>query len=136
MHVLIAEDDSQISDFVQKGLTEAGFAVDTVTDGVDALALAGATSFDAIILDIMLPGIDGLEVLRRLRGQNRSTPVLILSAKSTLDDRLEGFKAGTDDYLTKPFSFSELLMRVNALLRRAKGSNSGLVLKVGNLTMD
>lgn len=136
MHVLIAEDDSQISDFVQKGFMEAGFAVDTVADGVDALALAGATSFDAIILDIMLPGIDGLEVLRRLRGQNRSTPVLILSAKGTLDDRLEGFKAGTDDYLTKPFSFSELLMRVNALLRRAKGSNSGLVLKVGNLTMD
>ena len=135
MHVLIAEDDTEIAAFVYKGLTEAGFAVDCVGDGAEAIGLATSNAFDAIILDIMLPGIDGIEVLRRLRGRNLATPVLILSAKSSLDDRLEGFKAGTDDYLTNPFSFAELLMRVQALIRRSKGSG-GTVLSVGNLTMD
>ena len=135
MHVLIAEDDREIASFVEKGLVEAGFAVDLVADGVDAIRMAEVTAFDAVILDVMLPGIDGLEVLRRLRAQEVSVPILILSAKSSIDDRLEGFKAGTDDYLTKPFSFAELLMRVHALIRRSKGSSTA-ILSVGNLSMD
>lgn len=135
MHVLIAEDDREIASFVEKGLVEAGFAVDLVADGVDAIRMAEVTAFDAVILDVMLPGIDGIEVLRRLRAREVSVPVLILSAKSSIDDRLEGFKAGTDDYLTKPFSFAELLMRVHALIRRSKGSSTA-ILSVGNLSMD
>ena len=136
MRVLIVEDDREIAGFVEKGLTESGFAVDHVSDGIEGYQMASANDYDALIVDIMIPGIEGTELIRRLRARSVDTPVLILSAKHSLDDKIEGFKAGTDDYLTKPFSFAELLMRVSALIRRARGSSASTVLRVGDLEMD
>ncbi len=136
MRVLFVEDDREIARFVEKGLTESSFAVDHVCDGIEAYRMISTGSYDALIIDIMLPGIDGIELIRRIRAKNVDTPILILSAKSALDDKIEGFKAGTDDYLTKPFSFSELLMRLLALIRRSKGSSASTVLRVGDLQMD
>jgi two-component system OmpR family response regulator len=119
MRVLVVEDDSKIASFVVNGLKQNGFAVDHASDGEKGLALAQAVTYDATVLDIMLPKLDGLSLLRQLRQGKILTPVLILSAKASVDDRVKGLQAGGDDYLTKPFAFSELLARVQALVRRA-----------------
>lgn len=119
MRVLVVDDDLKISTFVEKGLREAGYAVDTVANGPDALALARSTPYDVAVIDVMLPGFDGLELIERLRGARLQFPVLILSARRSVDDRVAGLRRGGDDYLTKPFSFTELLARVQALVRRS-----------------
>jgi two-component system OmpR family response regulator len=136
MRVLVIEDDSKIASFVVNGLKQNGFAVDQAGDGEGGLALAGATTYDAVVLDIMLPKLDGLSLLRQLREEKIATPVLILSAKASVDDRVKGLQAGGDDYLTKPFAFSELLARVQALIRRATHTTEPAKLSAGDLTMD
>jgi two-component system OmpR family response regulator len=136
MRVLLIEDDRGISSFVVKGLREAGFAVDLASDGEDGLHLALTESYDVIIVDLMLPKIDGLTVITKLREQKPNVPVMILSAMRSVDDRVKGLQTGSDDYLTKPFAFSELLARVQALIRRATGVPSATVLKTADLVMD
>jgi len=138
MRVLIVEDDPIISGFVAKGLREAGYAVDEAADGERGLALALAldTAYDAAIVDLMLPGRDGLSLIEELRRRRVTTPVLILSAKHSVDDRVRGLQTGGDDYLTKPFAFAELLARVQALFRRASGTVEPMRLVVGDLTLD
>ena len=136
MRALIIEDDQTIADFVSRGLKEAGFAVDHAKDGEDGLALALDTSYDVAIVDLMLPKRDGLSIIDELRRRGRSTPVLILSARRSVDDRVHGLQAGGDDYLTKPFAFSELLARVQALVRRASRAPEATTLTVGDLTLD
>ena len=136
MRVLLIEDDQGIALFVVKGLREAGFAVDHAVDGEDGLHLALTESYDVIIVDLMLPKIDGLTVITKLRAQKPTAPVMILSAKRSVDDRVKGLQIGSDDYLTKPFAFSELLARVNALIRRATGVPSPTRLEVADLVMD
>jgi DNA-binding response OmpR family regulator len=121
MRVLIVEDDSTIADFVQKGLAEAGFAVDLAGDGERGLELALSGRYDAAIVDVMLPRLDGLAVIERMRSHGVRTPVLILSARRSVDDRVTGLQAGGDDYLTKPFAFAELQARLQALIRRSSG---------------
>ena len=136
MRVLVIEDDSKIASFVVNGLKQNGFAVDHAADGEKGLALAGAVTYDAAVLDIMLPKLDGLSLLRQLRQDKIHMPVLILSAKASVDDRVKGLQAGGDDYLTKPFAFSELLARVQALIRRASHTTEPTKLSAGDLTMD
>jgi len=136
MRVLVVEDDSKIASFVVNGLKQNGFAVDHAPDGEEGLELAQAVSYDAAVLDIMLPKLDGLSLLRQLRQDKILTPVLILSAKASVDDRVKGLQAGGDDYLTKPFAFSELLARVQALVRRATHTAEPTKLSAGGLTMD
>ena len=136
MHVLLVEDDSTIAGFVEKGLKEAGFAVDRAADGRDGLERALAFRYDAAIMDVMLPGLDGLTVIDTLRARGVRTPVLILSARRSVDDRVRGLQAGGDDYLTKPFAFAELLARVQALIRRASGTAEPTRLAVGDLSLD
>jgi two-component system, OmpR family, response regulator len=136
MRGLIIEDDQTIADFVSRGLKEAGFAVDHAKDGEEGLALALDTSYDVAIVDLMLPKRDGLSIIDELRRRGRSTPVLILSARRSVDDRVHGLQAGGDDYLTKPFAFSELLARVQALVRRASRTPEATTLTVGDLAMD
>jgi DNA-binding response OmpR family regulator len=125
MRILIVEDDEKIAGFVAKGLREAGFAVDAVKNGEDGLSYLLSGSYDAAVVDIMLPGMDGLGMISRLRDNGLVTPILILSAKRSVDDRVLGFRKGGDDYLTKPFSFAELLVRIQALIRRAGTSQTG-----------
>jgi two-component system OmpR family response regulator len=136
MRLLIVEDDATIADFVKTGLVEAGFAVDVASDGNQGLELAVREGYDAAIVDVMLPQIDGLTVIDRMRGRGVRTPVLILSARRTVDDRVRGLQAGGDDYLTKPFAFAELLARVQALIRRATGTTEPTRLVVGDLSLD
>lgn len=136
MHALIIEDDTAIADFIARGLREAGFAVDVASNGSDGLAAALEQNPDVAIVDVMLPGRDGLSVIDELRRQGRTTPVLILSAKRSVDDRVRGLQAGGDDYLTKPFAFAELLARVQALVRRASRTPEATTLTVADLTMD
>ncbi len=137
MRILLVEDDPTVAGFVVKGLREAGHVVEHSDNGRDGLFLAASEAFDAIILDRMLPGgIDGIRLLETLRSQNNTTPVLVLSALSQVDDRVAGLKAGSDDYLTKPFAFSELLARVDALTRRGKTDGPQTKLIVGDLEMD
>lgn len=136
MRVLLIEDDKIIASFVLKGLREAGFAVDRATDGEEGLLLARKGSYDVAIIDIMLPRLDGLTVVRSLREAKQSIPVIILSAKDKVEDRVKGLQFGADDYLTKPFAFSELLARVQALIRRATGAAETTRLTVGGLTLD
>ncbi len=136
MRVLVIEDDSKIASFVVNGLKQNGFAVDHAADGEKGLALAGAVTYDAAVLDLMLPKLDGLSLVRQLRQQKKPTPVLILSAKASVDDRVKGLQAGSDDYLTKPFAFSELLARVQALIRRATHTIEPTKLSGGDLTLD
>lgn len=119
MHVILIEDDVKIASFVTKGLNEAGYMVDHYINGTEGLAAASQGSYDAGIIDIMLPGIDGLSIIDELRSNNINLPVLILSAKRSVDDRVKGFDTGGDDYLTKPFAFSELVARLQSLIRRA-----------------
>ena len=115
----MVEDDATIADFVSKGLAESGYAVDVATDGERGVELALKGGYDAAIVDVMLPRLDGLTLIDRIRARGVGTPVLILSARRTVDDRVKGLQAGGDDYLTKPFAFAELLARVQALIRRA-----------------
>jgi two-component system, OmpR family, response regulator len=136
MHALIIEDDTAIADFIARGLREAGFAVDIANNGEDGLEAALTQQPDVAIVDLMLPRRDGLSVIDELRRQGRSTPVLILSARRSVDDRVRGLQAGGDDYLTKPFAFAELLARVQALVRRATRTPEATTLTVGDLTLD
>ena len=126
MRILVVEDDKDVAGFVVKGLKEAGHVVEHADNGRDGLFLAASENFDAIVLDRMLPGgVDGLRLLETLRAQGNQTPVLFLSAMAQVDDRVRGLKAGGDDYMTKPFAFSELLARVEALTRRGKTEAPG-----------
>lgn len=136
MHALIIEDDKAIADFIARGLREAGFAVDVASNGTEGLDAALEQNPDVAIVDVMLPGRDGLSVIDELRRQGRTTPVLILSAKRSVDDRVRGLQAGGDDYLTKPFAFAELLARVQALVRRASRTPEATTLTAADLTMD
>lgn len=136
MRILVVEDDKKIASFIVKGLAEAGFAVDHADNGADALQLALSEPYDAAVMDIMLPRLDGLGVIDRLRQSKIHTPVLILSAKRSVDDRVRGLQTGGDDYLTKPFSFAELLARVQALIRRAAHETEPTRLTVGDLSLD
>jgi heavy metal response regulator len=136
MRALIIEDDQAIAEFVARGLREAGFAVDLAADGEAGLSLASDEPYDIAIVDLMLPKRDGLSVIDELRRRGRSTPVLILSARRSVDDRVRGLQAGGDDYLTKPFAFAELLARVQALVRRATRAPEPTTLSVGDLTLD
>lgn len=136
MRVLIVEDDRQISDFIAKGLAQANFAVDQAFDGEDGLLLAQQRVFDIAVVDLMLPGMDGLSLIKKLRAEKINTPVLILSAKHSVDDRIKGLENGGDDYLVKPFVFGELLARMQSLLRRAGGISDPTSLTYADLTMD
>jgi DNA-binding response OmpR family regulator len=135
MRVLVVEDEKKTASFIRKALQAEGFAVDVCHNGDDGLAATCATPFDGIVLDIMLPGRDGLSVLRQLRERRNTTPVLLLSARGEVDERVEGLNAGADDYLPKPFVLSELVARVRALGRRSGGSKS-TVLQLANLRLD
>tara|TARA_B100000686_G_scaffold346131_1_gene432056 strand:- start:358 stop:1023 length:666 start_codon:yes stop_codon:yes gene_type:complete len=134
MRVLIVEDEKKVVGFIKKGLEEELYAVDAAEDGEEGLTMAEDNSYDLIVLDIMLPKIDGLEVLSRLRKKNINTPIILLTAKDSVEDKVTGLNLGADDYLTKPFAFSELLARVRSLLRR--GSDGKTILKVSDLTLD
>lgn len=136
VRILLVEDDLKIASFVSKGLKEAGYAVDRATDGEEGLHLATIAPYDAAIIDIMLPKLDGLTLIERLRQKKIDTPVIILSAKRTVDDRVKGLQAGGDDYLTKPFSFSELLARVRGLIRRASRATEPTRFKLRDLSVD
>jgi two-component system OmpR family response regulator len=136
MRILVIEDDKKISSFIAGGLRQAGFAVDQAADGEEGLSLALVEPYDAAVVDVMLPKLDGLTLVERLRHDRVGTPVIILSARRSIDDRIKGLHTGADDYLTKPFAFSELLARIHALLRRASGAAEPTRLSVGDLTMD
>ena len=136
MRILIVEDDKKIASFITKGLKQEGFAVDYVTNGEDGLHLALHEPYDAAVIDIMLPKVDGLSLIEEMRRSKVNTPVLILSAKRSVDDRVRGLQKGSDDYLTKPFAFSELLARIQALIRRATGAKETTRLQVSDLSMD
>ena len=136
MRILVAEDDDVIAGFVAQGLREAGFVVDVAATGPDGLKKALAGGYDAAVIDVMLPGLDGLALIEELRAKKIVTPVLILSARHTVDDRVRGLQAGGDDYLTKPFAFAELLARVQALLRRAGGTPEPTRLVLGDVSLD
>jgi two-component system, OmpR family, response regulator len=136
MRILIVEDDKKLSSFVVKGLTQAGFTVDQAGDGERGLELAVSNTYDAIILDLMLPKQDGFSILAEMRRRKLSSPIIILSAKHSVEDRIKGLEFGGDDYLIKPFSFSELLARVHALIRRAKHEAEPIMLIKGDLQLD
>jgi two-component system, OmpR family, response regulator len=136
MRALLVEDDATIAEFVARGLREAGFVVDCRSDGVAGLDAALREPYDVAILDVMLPGRDGLSVIEALRRRKVMTPVLILSARRSVDDRVRGLQAGGDDYLTKPFAFAELLARVQALLRRSTRVAEPMTLTVADLALD
>jgi two-component system OmpR family response regulator len=136
MRVLIVEDDASTADFILKGLRQAGYSLDHAADGKDGLFLALEYPFDAIVLDRMLPGLDGLTLLRTLRGAGINTPVLLLSALGEVDDRVEGLHAGSDDYLVKPFAMSELQARLEVLLRRGELRPAETALRIADLELD
>jgi two-component system OmpR family response regulator len=136
MRILVVEDDKKIASFVVNGLKQSGFAVDHSADGEDGLFRAQTVSYDAAVVDLMLPKMDGLHLIQEVRAKNIRMPVLILSAKTSVDDRVKGLQAGGDDYLTKPFAFSELLARIQALIRRATQAPEPTRLAVGDLTLD
>lgn len=135
MHILIVEDEKKVAAFIKKGLEEETYAVDVASDGEEGLYMASEGEFDLIILDLMLPKMDGLEVLTKLRDKGIGTAILLLTAKDSVEDKVTGLNKGADDYLTKPFAFSELLARVRSLLRRGKGDTK-TELQVGDLTLD
>ena len=136
MRILLIEDDQVIANFIQKGMKEAGYVIDHFDDGSVGLHAARTQDYDVGILDLMLPGLDGLSILDRLREEKRNLPIIILSAKRTVDDRITGLRHGGDDYLIKPFSFSELLARVESLFRRAKNVVEPTSLSFHDLTLD
>jgi two-component system OmpR family response regulator len=135
MRVLVVEDEVRMASLIKRGLEEDGYAVDIAGTGIDAIWQAGEFAYDAVILDVMLPGADGFEVCRQLREQGRWSPILMLTARDAVSDRIHGLDAGADDYLTKPFSFGELAARVRALVRRG-GAARPTVLRVGDLSLD
>ena len=136
MRILVVEDDKKIASFIVKGLKQSGFAVDHAANGEDGLVLATSTPYDAAVIDIMLPKLDGLSLVQELRNRKIHLPVLILSARASVDDRIKGLQSGGDDYLVKPFAFSELLARVQALIRRATRETEPTTLTAGDLTMN
>jgi two-component system OmpR family response regulator len=135
MRVLVVEDDAKLLESIRKGLKESGFGADGAADGREGLRRILEDDYDAVILDLMLPGLSGLDVLRELRSRHRSTPVLVLSARSAVEDRVQGLDLGADDYLAKPFSFQELLARLRAITRRP-AVEPATVLSAGDLTVD
>src|SRR5579884_3877484 len=134
MRILIVEDEKRIQDFLSRGLESAGYAVDVASDGSSGIDMVHATEYDLVILDLMLPDLDGLTVLQKIRNRKVSPPVLILSARDAVDDRVRGLEGGADDYLVKPFAFVEMLARVRALLRRGQPTPERL--QVGELSLD
>lgn len=136
MRILVIEDDEKIGSFIHKGLREAGLTVDLATDGREGLSLFLDNTYDTAVVDIMLPSMDGLTIIETIRNHGISTPVLILSAKRTVDDRIKGLQQGGDDYMVKPFSFAELLARIQALIRRDSRSTDSHSLSVADLHMD
>ncbi len=135
MKILIVEDEHKIANSIKKGLGQEGYAVDTAFDGTEGYDLASSEPYDVIILDLMLPGMNGIEIIKKLRQENIHTPILILTAKGQLEDKVEGLNLGADDYLIKPFAFAELLARLKALSRRPK-QTLGKILKVDDLILD
>lgn len=136
MRILVVEDDAKIASFLTKGLKQSGFAVDHCPDGELGLTYAETTNYDAAVIDIMLPKLDGLSLVQRLRSRGRQTPVLFLSAKASVEDRVKGLQQGGDDYLTKPFAFSELLARIQALIRRSTQAAEPTRLTTGDLVLE
>lgn len=136
MRILIVEDDPKISSFLRKGFKEVGYAADVVADGEEGLMFSRQGVFDIIIADLMLPKLDGLSMIEMMRSEGLETPVIILSAKRSVDDRIRGLQAGGDDYMVKPFSFSELLVRIQTLLRRAQRTPQVKTLQVGELSLN
>ncbi|MBI2435765.1 MAG: response regulator transcription factor [Candidatus Hydrogenedentes bacterium] len=136
MHVLVVEDDKKIASFIAKGLRQEGYAVEIANNGVDGFHLASTEKFDAAIIDLMLPQLGGLDLIRGVRDEGSTLPILVLSAKTSVEDRVKGLEFGADDYLTKPFSFAELLARVQALVRRANAIAEPVTLSVEDLTVD
>ena len=138
MRILIIEDDAEVSDYIAKGMREAGHTPDTADNGKDGLFLATTESYDALIVDRMLPELDGISIVKTLRGAGNHTPVLILSALGDVDDRVTGLRSGSDDYLVKPFAFAELLARVEVMAKRTSQNNSDTVteMTVGDLKLD
>ena len=136
MRLLLVEDDLKIASFIIKGMKEEGYAVDHATDGQEGLHMAVTEPYDAAIIDVMLPKLDGLSLIERMRKERVNTPVIILSAKGSVDDRVKGLQVGGDDYLPKPFAFSELLARVQALMRRSSGLSEPTRLTYGDLSMN
>jgi two-component system copper resistance phosphate regulon response regulator CusR len=135
MRILLVEDEAKVSSFISRGLAAERYAVDVAADGPSGLDLANTYHYDLIMLDLMLPGMDGSEVLRRIRSRNATVPVLILTAKDAVADKINNFEAGADDYLTKPFAFAELLVRIKALLRRGPVTRSSTV-RVADVELD
>ncbi|MDM9554082.1 MULTISPECIES: heavy metal response regulator transcription factor [Pseudomonas] len=136
MKLLVAEDEPKTGVYLQQGLTEAGFTVDRVMTGTDALQQAQSEAYDLLILDVMMPGLDGWDVLRKIRAVGQDVPVLFLTARDGVDDRVKGLELGADDYLVKPFAFSELLARVRTLLRRGNGGSAQTTMKMADLEVD
>lgn len=136
MRILLVEDDLKAASFIVKGLKEAGFAVDHAVDGENGFHMASSVAYDAAIVDIMLPRMDGLTLIEGLRSRRVNTPVIILSARRSTEDRVKGLQTGSDDYLTKPFAFAELLARVQALIRRASGASEPTSLTIGDLSVN
>ncbi len=136
MKLLVAEDEPKTGVYLQQGLTEAGFTVDRVMTGTDALQQAQSEAYDLLILDVMMPGLDGWDVLRKIRAAGQDVPVLFLTARDGVDDRVKGLELGADDYLVKPFAFSELLARVRTLLRRGNGGAAQTTMKMADLEVD
>lgn len=136
MRLLLVEDDEKIGAFVKKGLTQEGHVLDWVRAGDEGLAHLATGAYDVAVVDVMLPGVNGLDVIRRARGQRVATPVIVLSARDAVADRVAGLDAGADDYLTKPFSFAELVARLNALVRRAQAQPAATKLSYAGVTLD
>lgn len=136
MKILLIEDDIKIAEFIQKGLTASGFAVDMAHTGKDGYDYASTQSYDTLVIDIMLPEMDGISLIHKIRGKHINTPIIVLSARNRVDDRIKGLEAGADDYLTKPFSFSELLARIHALIRRASNITDPVALSYKDLRLD
>jgi len=136
MRILVVEDDLKIAQFIQKGLKSSGFAVDHAMTGTHGLEKAFEEPYDAMVVDIMLPEIDGISLIKEIRGKKNNVPVIILSARDRVDDRVNGLQAGADDYLTKPFAFSELLARIQALIRRAGNVTDPVQLSYSDLSID
>jgi len=135
MRILLVEDDADVARFIRRGLTEQAYAVDVAEDGEQALYLASLSAYDAVVLDLLIPAPDGMEVCRNLRASGSTVPILMLTARGSVDDRIAGLDAGADDYLAKPFEFGELLARLRALLRRG-GATTSALLQVGDLAID
>jgi len=135
MRILVVEDEHQIANSLKKGLELESFAVDTAYDGIEGYDLAATEDYDAVVLDLLLPGMDGMEICRKLRAEKIHTPILILTAKGQLEEKVDGLNSGADDYLVKPFAFEELLARIRALIRRPKTTN-GITLSLDDLSLN